>query len=212
MICLPLKKKTVAAYVRNIKDSQGGIDVLELWLDELKDFGIQSLERIFKSTRKPVIYKSYSNLKNIESISRFKPSYIDLDIKTSISKIKKIKKLLPRTQIIISFHDFNKTPKNLDKIAKKALHKSADIIKIATHANSINDSFGMMAFLSEISNRHKAICLCMGKKGAITRRSGHLFGNYLMYAFQKPGQKTAPGQINVKELKEIQTITKKLCL
>ena len=42
----------------------------------------------------------------------------------------------------------------------------------------------------------------MGKCGKITRATGHLFGNYLMYAPLDEKDKTASGQIILKELKK----------
>jgi 3-dehydroquinate dehydratase-1 len=87
----------------------------------------------------------------------------------------------------------------------------ADIVKIATFANDMTDSLRMLHLLSKISPKQKAILICMGRKGRITRTAGHLFGNYLMYAPLSLREKTADGQITAKELKEIQTLIPKLC-
>lgn len=186
-------------------------DMSELWLDEISDLDNAFLEKIFRSNKKPIIYKCTSLLKNLNQILAFKPAFIDLDINSSFKLIQKAKSLSPNTRIILSFHDFEKTPQvgQLKKISEKMIKKKADIIKIATYAKNFEDSLRMMSFLSYLKTHDKAaICLCMGKAGEITRKTGHLLGNYLMYAPVKANQKTASGQINAAELKKIQ----QLCL
>jgi len=166
-------------------------DLLEIWFD-----------KITTNIKKPIIYKIRTS-PNFETIK--KCAYVDVDIKTPKLTIEKIKKTNPKIKIIISYHNFKKTPeiKELKNIYKKMKRQNADIVKFAAHANSITDSFKMLEFLSSLTQKgQKAICLCMGEKGLLTRISGHLFGNYLMY-FSKDGKnKTAPGQITISEFKK----------
>lgn len=148
---------------------------------------------------KPIIYKP-KTFPNLEMVKKCR--YIDLDIKTPKAIIQKVRKSNPRIKIIISYHNFEKMPKTkeLKDLYKKMKEKGADIVKFAAKANATTDSFKMLEFLSSLTQRkQKAICLCMGEKGLITRISGQFFGNYLMY-FTKDGKsKTAPGQITIKE-------------
>lgn len=193
-ICAPIKKKA------SLSQAQKVADLIEVWFDELP-----SISEIFANKKKPFIYK-VTNPKNIEKVLQHKPEYIDLDISTPKKTIQKIKEKYPKTTIIISFHDFDRTPdiKILRKTALKILSKGADIIKIATHAKEFKDSLQMLSFLSELTQKgHKAICICMGEKGRLTRAAGHLFGNYLMYAPIKKSEATAKGQIDAYELKKI---------
>jgi 3-dehydroquinate dehydratase type I len=88
--------------------------------------------------------------------------------------------------------------------------KKADIIKLATFAKTFTDSIRMLAILAQLtSSKQKAICLCMGKEGRITRTASHLFGNFLMYAPISSTDKTAKGQLLAKQLKKIQNLTPK---
>jgi 3-dehydroquinate dehydratase type I len=83
------------------------------------------------------------------------------------------------------------------------LSQKADIVKFATQAKKISDSFRMLDFLSSLNGKkQKAICLCMGNEGLLTRISGHLFGNYLMYFSMDEKSKTAEGQITIKKFKK----------
>lgn len=148
---------------------------------------------------KPIIYKAktFPNLKTVK-----KCQYVDVDIKTSKTIIKKIRESNPKIKIIISYHNFKKTPetKELKNLYKKMKEAGADIVKFATKANTIADSFRMLEFLSSlVQKKQKAICLCMEKKGILTRISGQFFGNYLMYFTKDGNSTTAPGQITIKE-------------
>ena len=217
MICIPLNPGNFKKLLKDFNKSQKHGDLVEIWFDEIpeKDLTEQNLEKILQLKKKPIIYKTNTKLQvklpknNLGKILKhIKIDYIDLDIKTPINLVKTIKKLSPKSKIIISYHNFKSTPKDseLAKIAKKCLEKGADIVKIATFAKTISDSLRMLKFMEQQIRRSKAICLCMGEKGLITRLAGHLFGNYLMYAPLELKKKTAEGQVEVKELKNFQNL------
>lgn len=202
LICAPLKKKTASSLISSLKKAQEITDIVEIWFDEVKSLSDEEIKKILSIKQKPVIYKC-QNLENIELVLNNKIEFIDLDIKTPSKIIKQIKKKYPKTKIIISYHNFKETPtlKTLKDTAKKIKSKGSDIIKIATHAKTFEDSIRILSFLSELnSKKEKAICLCMGEKGEITRTAGHILGNYLMYAPIKDSDASAPGQLTVKQL------------
>lgn len=214
MLCVPIKKKAITALIKESDKAHKIADIIEVWFDELSGkINDEVVRKILKKNRKPIIYKSTGNLKNIKTVLKNKIAFIDLDIATSQKTIKYIKKNFPKTKIIISYHNFKETPdtKKLRNMARKIHSKGADIIKLATYAKTISDGFRILAFLQELSKDKKAICICMGKFGTITRTAGHLFGNYLMYAPLSPRTKTAEGQITAKELKRIQGLISKSC-
>lgn len=206
MICTPIKKKSKETILRNLEEAQEIVDVIEIWFDEINFLDNEFIKKVFSLKTKPFIYKSSSNLENIKKILSNKVEFIDLDVNCPIKIIKEVKSLSAKTKIILSFHDFNKTPPTamLKKIVKKMQSKKADIIKLATYAVTFSDSLKMLALLEELNRKNiKAICLCMGKQGRLTRTAGHLFGNYLMYAPIRTSDKTADGQIEAGELKNI---------
>ena len=214
MICVPVKQKKTELIIKNIKKTHNLADIIEIWFDELgKNLTQSNVDKILNSNKKPIIYKSSGNPRNIKKILKEKVSFIDLDIKTPKTIIGFIKTHFKATKIIISCHDFAKTPdtKTLKKIFTTALKKGADIVKIATYAKKIEDSFRILALLSELSQKNKVIFLCMGKYGTITRTTGHLFGNYLMYAQLTIRDKTAEGQVQAQELRKIQNLIQESC-
>lgn len=205
-ICVPLKERNISTLLSALKKANKIADIIEIWFDELENLDQENIRLILKTAKKPLIYKvSKVNEKTLNSIlSTGKITYLDLDLSTKQSIIGKIKKNHPKMKLIISYHDFKKTPelKELQRLAAKILKKGADIIKIATKATMPEDSLTMLSLLGQLSAREKtAICICMGVHGQLTRLTGHLFGNYLMYAPMRTSHKTAAGQITAINLK-----------
>lgn len=209
MICIPIRKKTMSSLLKHISEANKLADVIEIWFDEIPNLTDEKIEGILKATKKPILYKHTGNKESLRKLLPKKLAYIDLDFKESPKLIKEVKQSSPESKLIISFHDFEKTPTTaeLTKMVAKMQKLGADLVKIAATANSLSDSMRMLSFLSQLKEKgQKAICLCMGKEGKITRITGHLLGNYLMYAAITERDKTASGQLLAKELKEIQKL------
>ncbi len=208
-LCVPIKKSKVRDVIFQLKKAEKEADIVEIWLDEISDLNESSEHKIDLISKKPLLYKvSKQSIAKIEHLLKTIKNieYLDLDISIEKNIIKKIKEKFPQIQLIISHHDFKKTPtqKELISLVETMFTKGADIAKIATKANKIEDSLNMLSLLSQITkNGQKSICLCMGKLGRLTRITGHLLGNYLMYAPMEEADQTASGQIPVKELKRI---------
>jgi 3-dehydroquinate dehydratase type I len=210
MICIPIKQKKISEAIKEVNKAKKHCDILEIWFDEIKDMKEKKLKELFENNKKPIIYKT-TTLSKLTKILKFKPQYIDIDISRETTLINEIKTKSPKTKIIISNHNFKKTPsiKEMEKIYLKMKEKKADIFKFAAKANSLIDSLRMLKFLEFLKEKNtKAICVCMGKEGKLTRVSGHIFGNYLMYAPLTGKKQTAEGQIIAKDLKNILKLLK----
>ena len=105
------------------------------------------------------------------------------------------------TKRIISFHDVNETPKNLDEIHAAIAEKDADIVKIATMANSFSDNIRMVRLLKNV--KVPTIGICMGEIGTLTRLLAHRYGSPFTYATFQAGKKMAPGQLDWKEMRDL---------
>lgn len=200
MICVPIKKKKFEDALKLLKKAQR-TDLIEIWGNPNLTFA--QVGKLFKASKVPIIYKSSGEIREISLFLKHKPEFIDIDIK-KLNLIKKIRQLSPKTKIIISYHNFEKTPpnKDLEAKAKKMFDFGADIAKIAVFAKKPEDSIRVLSLLEKFNMKNKkVIFLCMGEHGKITRMAGHLFGNYLTYAPLDAKDKTADGQITLKELK-----------
>ncbi len=122
--------------------------------------------------------------------------YVDLeyDIAASIPRYGK-------TQRIISYHNFDETPKNLADIHKKLQKLDPDIIKIATTANNPIDNIRVLRLCRDSSI--PTVAFCMGAMGVVSRILCGRFGSPLTYATFNEDRQIAPGQLSFKQMQEI---------
>ena len=108
--------------------------------------------------------------------------------------------------IVMSNHDFNGTPSR-DVIVNRLIQMKgflADVPKIAVMPHTTGDVLTLLEATAEVKSLYPSdpiITMAMGPLGAITRASGALFGNAMTFA--SAGKASAPGQIDVHELKRI---------
>ena len=125
-------------------------------------------------------------ISTLQTLLEANPDYVDLEFGSS--------RLLDECKVILSYHHFERTPRNLDEIMEKMIQKPAYAYKICTTANSTSDSYRMLRLIQKYSkNGIKIIGICMGDQGRITREEGIKSGNYLNYMILHHRDKCAPG-------------------
>lgn len=105
------------------------------------------------------------------------------------------------TKRIVSLHNFEETPEDLESIHARLAALDADIVKIATMANSFSDSIRMLQLAA--STQTPTIALCMGDLGTVTRILGLRYGAPFTFSVPKVGRKIAPGQISFEDMREM---------
>ena len=122
--------------------------------------------------------------------------YVDLeeDIAGSIPRYGKTKR-------IVSLHDFEKTPADLEEIAARLASKDADIVKIATMATSFADTIRMLRLVEKA--KVPTIGICMGEAGILTRILSCRFGSPFTVATTSANRKVAPGQLTFEQMKSL---------
>jgi len=122
--------------------------------------------------------------------------YVDLeeDIAGSIPRYGKTKR-------IVSLHDFEKTPADLEEIAERLASKDADIVKIATMANSFADTIRMLRLVEKA--KVPTIGICMGELGVLTRILACRYGSPFTFATTSSNRKVAPGQLTFEQMKNL---------
>lgn len=101
--------------------------------------------------------------------------------------------------VIVSYHDFERTPPDEELVAMiaRAKEQGADIVKLAVTARSLADTDRALGLL----RAHRAkqlVVIAMGEHGATSRVFFPLFGSLLTYGFAR--QANAPGQISAEAL------------
>ncbi len=105
------------------------------------------------------------------------------------------------TKRIISYHNFQETPDDLEGLHEAMAGEDADIVKIATMANSFADNVRMMEMVRQ--SKLPTIGICMGDIGQPTRILASRFGSPFTYATYSVEKTLAPGQLNYKQMNEL---------
>jgi shikimate dehydrogenase/3-dehydroquinate dehydratase type I len=113
------------------------------------------------------------------------------------------------TGIIVSYHDIKKTPSvtKLQEIFHKCLENDAAVVKIVTFAKRAEDNLkvlGMIPYAQKHSQ--KIIAMCMGAEGLISRVVAPFLGAYLSFAALDSDTQSAPGQLTVRQMKQINNL------
>jgi 3-dehydroquinate dehydratase-1 len=187
-----------------------GVDILEIRLD-LLGTDIPSLclfvDKIKKFTSFPCIATVRQTDENkdirldiFKSVIPFVDA-IDIEIGSSIAR-----QVITHAQaktIIVSEHDFEKTPdlSHLEGMVAKAESLGANIVKIATMAKHQHDVVRLMEFTAACAAHAKnVVTIAMGEHGNITRVLAPVFGSLFTYGFVKKA--VAPGQMQIRKLVE----------
>ncbi len=109
-------------------------------------------------------------------------------------------------KVILSNHDFNKTPVKIEIIARLVRMQSlnADIAKIAVMPSSIDDLLTLLSATHEVNSQFGEIpivTMSMGAMGMLSRVTGQIFGSTITFGAAE--QVSAPGQLEIEELKTI---------
>jgi 3-dehydroquinate dehydratase I len=108
--------------------------------------------------------------------------------------------------VIISNHDFHKTPAKEEIISRlrKAQELGGDLPKIAVMPTSTADVLTLLDATNTMNEQYADrpfITMSMAGKGVISRLAGELFGSALTFGAAKKA--SAPGQVAVKELRSV---------
>lgn len=114
--------------------------------------------------------------------------------------------------LILSYHNFEKTPENSDLIdrAKRAEKYHADIAKFAVMPNSKEDVLRLLKLTKEIDDLFDipVVTMSMGDLGGLSRIIGWAYGSVITFGVGV--KSSAPGQIPVKQLREAIKLTQEL--
>lgn len=111
---------------------------------------------------------------------------------------------VPPASLIISSHNFEGMPDDLDQRLLDIAEKVPGIAKIAYLAPSIHECFTALDILNAyVRQGQNIIALAMGAEGVISRLLAKKLGAYLTFAALEEGAATAPGQTTISELKQV---------
>jgi 3-dehydroquinate dehydratase type I len=184
-----------------------GAELVELRLDWLSH--IPDLGRLLADRPTPVVatcrrardkglwrWSEEQRLMVLRSAIVSGAEYVDLedDIAASIHRFGPTKR-------IVSFHDFDKTPADLEAIHARLVQHDADIVKIVTMANSQADNVRMLQLVA--AAKVPTIGFCMGEYGIPSRILTGRYGAPFSYATFSKDRAMAPGQLTLEEMRDV---------
>ena len=215
MICIPIIADSTEQAIEDMGRAEALADLIEIRVDYILN---PDLERILKARKKPVIITITPREENgrfdgteIERIALLKEAialgaeYIDVSI--DCPELDGLIKGRGKTKVIVSYHNYEQTPQDLNRIYSSMESAGGDIIKIATFAHRLSDNLKILDLAER--RTQETIAVCMGPKGEISRILAPLYGSYLTFASLASGQESAPGQIPAATLRDVYRIKDK---
>ena len=219
--CISIGENTPEKTRSKLKVALKKSDYVEIRLDFLKSEQVpKTLEIIKKDLNKVVCTlrpkteggKFAGNEKErisiIKLIAEYNPFLLDIEFNT-LNKNKELFKYLKstKTKLLVSWHDFKKTPENSELKNKiKQMSKFSTNVKIVSTAKSTDDSTRMLELYNN-KGKNNLISFAMGDFGRISRILCLYLGS--PYTYVSLGKAIAPGQFSVDEVKKIINLKKK---
>ncbi|MGW8195670.1 MAG: type I 3-dehydroquinate dehydratase [Desulforhopalus sp.] len=215
-ICVAVAAPDTESALSAVRPIRHEVDVVEVRLDGMRECNLlrlsQEIDRPLLFTNRPAwegglcMKSEEERLTPLLDAVEYKAAYVDLELKTSLPLRERLldKIRRSRTQLIVSYHDFEKTPDDarLAEILHEQRQSGAHIGKIVTMAHDYLDVLRVLHLqCAAKSLDFPLIAFCMGDEGKISRIITLVLGGYMTYAALDEQQATAPGQLSVGKLK-----------
>ena len=214
-VCAVITEQSVSAARARFKQAAQVADMVEVRLDFLQDFDFtrpENLRSLLEEKTLPVIITCRSvaeggrqmiddqvRLRLLVEGARNFADYCDIEA----AHYEQAERLaLDPSRLILSYHNFEETPRGLSELYARLCRLPAAVHKIVTRAGSITDTLSVFQLLDRArADERNLIALAMGEPGIITRVLGPAAGSFLTYGSLARGRESAPGQLTCHELK-----------
>ena len=213
--CVSIAENSPYKIKQNLKDALKKSYYVEVRFDFLKIDEIPKTLEIIKNDLKRVVCtlrpkseggkfegSEKERISILKLIAEYNPFLLDVEFNT-IKENKELVKYLKstKTKLLISWHDFKKTPKFSElKNMMNQMTKFSHNVKIVTTAKSVDDSTRTLQLYSK-NGKNNLIAFAMGDNGRISRILCLYLGS--PYTYVSLGKPVAPGQLSIDEVKKI---------
>lgn len=213
--CVSIAEKTPKKLAQILKKALKESDFAEIRFDFLKPSQIpEALELTKKDLNKTVCTlrpkseggkfsgSEKERVSILKLIAEYNPHLLDVEFNT-LRKNPALKKYITKTKttILVSWHDFKKTP-NVEFLLKRLneMKKFSNYVKIVTSAKKVTDASYVLSIYARAQGI-KLIAFAMGDEGRISRILCLYLGSPFTYV--SLGKAVAPGQFSLKEIRKI---------
>jgi 3-dehydroquinate dehydratase/shikimate dehydrogenase len=131
---------------------------------------------------------------------------VDIEIETAEVARERLTAFRGRTQVIVSYHNYEATPP-MDTVINRMVKIAADAYKVATTAHKPSDNLRVLA-VAKAMPKNRLVVLAMGELGFPTRVLSPVFGGLFTYAAPMFAEGTAAGQVSARHLRHLYRVEK----
>lgn len=203
-ICIPIAGTTLEDIKSKISQAESTADMLEFRLDYWSPS--IDIKKAMELSKLPIIltlrsekhggkYKGSSEeyQKRIREFAKLEPELIDIEFGNPIPSE------IPKSKLILSFHEFDKPIDDLHTLVNNMRTIPAKYYKIAMACNSTLDALRLL----HAHHGKDTISLGMGQEGQLTRILQPILCSGITFAVIHAEEAIAPGQLSVYELDNI---------
>lgn len=201
-ICVSICESTSVKAAESAARAAEWADLVEIRADFIQDL---DLDLLFRVKSRPVIFTLRSRqeggaylgperqrLETILAAARQGADYVDVEF-SAFWRV--VLQRVPSDRVILSFHDYEETPSNLEELLETMADSGAGILKIAVRARNLADNLEVVKLLEHARERNLKLCaLAMGREGLPSRILGPGWGSWMTFASLPGGEATADGQ------------------
>jgi len=211
-ICVSLTEETMAGLMDRMEELVGIADLFEIRADLVLDLDLLTLMRAktrpLLLTCLPVMEGGrwqdddpQRRLMLLEGVKRGF-DYVDVNFRSKYMDVMMEKS---GRGLVVSYHDLEGTPADLDTLYAQMADCGADIVKIAVTPHSVADVGRLLAFSQRVAQRGgpPLVSLAMGPLGIITRVAAGRYGAPFTFASAAEGAEAAPGQLPAAQMADL---------
>ena len=210
-ICVSLTETTTEGIVDRMVDLGRVADLFEVRADMVADLDMLTLLRartrplIFtcRSAQEGGHWKESETSRRMTLLEAVKRGFDYIDVEHHSDFLDVIVEKSGKG-LILSFHDLEGVPGDLEALYSKMVARGADIVKIAVTPRSVADVGRLLAFARRTAamGGKPLVAVAMGPLGVLTRVLAGRYGAPFTYASAERGCEAASGQIPAREMAE----------
>jgi len=215
-ICVSIVETTHDKAVRAIQEGNRVADLVELRVDYLKNpklerVPISEKDRFILTCRRKAEGGRYAgNEKSrfgiLKEAVELGFGYVDVELESERPLREDLMENRKKTRVILSYHHFRTTPsqKELQKVTDDMIRLGADVAKVVTFAQIWEDNLRVLSLIPYAKEKgQNIVAFCMGENGKMSRIFAPWFGSAWTYAALSKAKASAPGQLTVREMKNL---------
>ena len=193
-----------------------GADFVEIRFDFLMPADMRESLKIVKSIRNKAVFTLRSVQQNgkftgtneerifwLKQLSLLQPMLLDVELHTLRDNDELVDFFTEqKTRILVSWHDFEKTPTNnnlIDLLGEMRIY--SNYVKVATTARNVQDCIRILD-LYDVTTELNLIAFAMGELGILSRILCTIYGN-APFTYAALEEAFVPGQLTVQQMRKL---------